>query len=286
MGQYDDAVKALCLQLPASVCRLVGAPASGSAETIRHSETLSTATRQIDALISIDGRVAHHIEFQANGEPRFDLRMLDYRLRLYRLPNLAGKQITQHVVMLGPGTIEHQLHDDQLDYAFAVHYLRDAPVAPLLADVGLAPFAVLANHPDDGHRARALRAALDLFAEVSDKQTREVLVQAATDLAALRLDEATINSTWEDSAMPIPSLIQRKYDEGVHEGVEQGIEQGIQQGIQLGRERLLASFLRQRFGQDARIPVIAKRLAAIDSDDWLARINAAAALEEFAEPDD
>jgi hypothetical protein len=277
MGQYDDAVKALCLRFPADVCRWLGAPVSGSVQAIRHSETLSTATRQVDALISIDGRFSHHIEFQANGEPRFDLRMLDYRLRLYRLPELVDTEITQHVVMLGRGTIEHQLHDDQLDYTFAVHYLRDEPVAPLLADAGLAPFAALADLPDDAHRAKALRAAFDLIAAVSDDETREMLTQAATDLAALRLDEDTIDSTWEDSAMTIPSLTQRKYDEGV--------KQGVKQGVQQGGERFVASVLRQRFGPDARIPAIAQRLAALDPDDCLARIGAAAGLDGLAEPD-
>jgi hypothetical protein len=266
MGQYDDAVKALCLQLPASICRWLGAPVSGSVEAIRHSETVPTATRQVDALISIDGRFAHHIEFQANGEPRFDLRMLDYRLRLYRLPELADKQLTQHVVMLGRGTIEHQLHDDQLDYTFAVHYLRDEPVAPLLADADLAPFAALADLPDNGHRAMALRAAFDLIAEVSDEETREVLARAATDLAAIRLDEDTIDSTWKDSAMPIPSLLQRKYDEG--------------------REGVFATILRERFGPDARIPAIARRLASLPDDRVAHVIITAAGLDELAEPDD
>jgi len=213
MGQYDDAVKALCLLLPETVCRWLGASVSGSAHAIRHSETLSAATRQVDALISVDGRAAHHIEFQADGEARFNLRMLDYRLRLYRVPELAGTELTQHAVMLGPGTIEHQLSDGQLDYAFTVHYLRDEPVAPLLADAGLAPFAPLADHPDDAQRAQTLRAALDRIAEVSDEPTRAVLARAATDLAAIRLDRDTIKCTWEDSAMPIPSLTQRMYDE-------------------------------------------------------------------------
>jgi hypothetical protein len=34
-----------------------------------------------------------------------------------------------------------------------------------------------------------------------------VLVPAAVDLANIRLDAATIRTTWEESAMPVPSFI-------------------------------------------------------------------------------
>jgi hypothetical protein len=44
--------------------------------------------------------------------------------------------------------------------------------------------------------------------------------------------------------------------------------------------------LRQRFGQDARIPAIAQRLAALGPDDCLTRISAATDLDELAEQDD
>jgi hypothetical protein len=274
VGQYDDAVKALCLLEPASLCRWLGATVSGSVRAVRRSESLSTATRQVDALIAIDDQIALHVEFQADSEPRFDLRMLDYRLRLYRLPDLVGIEIAQHVVMLGRGGIDHQLRDGQLQYTFAVHYLRDEPVAPLLADVGLAPFAALADLPDDDHRAQTLRAALDLIAGVSDDHTRAVLAQAAVDLAALRLDPATINATWEDSAMPIPSLLQRTHDEA------------LQQGREAGREEFVGSMLRRRFGHDERIAAIAHGLAALPPDDCLARITAAADLDELADPGD
>lgn len=101
-----------------------------------------------------------------------------------------------------------------------------------------------------------------------------MLAQAAVDLASLRLDPTTINTTWEDSAMPIPSLLQRTHDEA------------LQQGREEGREELVESMLRQRFGPDARIPAIAHRLATLPPDDCLARITTAADLDELVEPGD
>jgi hypothetical protein len=67
--------------------------------------------------------------------------------------------------------------------------------------------------------------------------------------------------------MPIPSLTQRMYDEG----------------LQQGREEFVASMSRQRFGPEARVHPIAHRLAALDPDDCLTRISAAADLDELAE---
>jgi hypothetical protein len=81
VGQYDDAVKALCVLEPTAVCRWLGAAVGGSARAVRHSETVPTATRQVDALLAVDDKVAVHIEFQADRERRYDLRMLDYRCR-------------------------------------------------------------------------------------------------------------------------------------------------------------------------------------------------------------
>ena len=69
--------------------------------------------------------------------------------------------------------------------------------------------------------------------------------------------------------MPIPSLTQQMYDEGRDEG----------------REEMLGTILRERFGPDARIPAIAHRLASLP-DDRAARLTITAAdLDELAEAD-
>src|SRR3954470_6907101 len=112
--------------------------------------------------------------------------MLDYRLRLYRRTEMMGRELSQHVVMLGPGRVDEGIHDRQLDYGYRVHYLAEQPVEPLLDDPALAPLAALADGPD-GQGTVVLRQALDLVASVADDLLRTVLAYAAIDLAGLRL---------------------------------------------------------------------------------------------------
>jgi flagellar biosynthesis/type III secretory pathway protein FliH len=127
-----------------------------------------------------------------------------------------------------------------------------------------------------------------------------VLVQAAVDLANIRLDAATIRTTWEESAMPVPSFIdqlredehktgrelglQEGREEGRELGLQEGREEGLEEGLQAGRAESLASLLRFRFGSDDRIPAVARRLASTDMDELVPRIERAASLDELAGP--
>jgi hypothetical protein len=91
---------------------------------------------------------------------------------------------------------------------------------------------------------------------------RTVLAYATIDLAGLRLGSDIINSTWEDTAMPIPSLLNRTFLEG--------------------QEAVVAALLRHRFADDGRIPTVAHRLAALDPDEAVTRIDKAESLDELA----
>jgi hypothetical protein len=204
----------------------------------------------------------------SSGEAFFGWRMLDYRSLLSRRPELKGMALRQHAVVLGWHRVDEGVHDDEVDYRFTVHYLRDQPVGAFLERPELAPFAVLADVPGDA-RQSALHQALDLIAPVTDDHVRSVLAHAAVELAALRLDSDTIKATWEDSAMPIPSLLNETYEEGRADGREEG------------REELVLAMLRQRFGAAEGLPVVARRLAALDPNEVLARIGRAADLAEL-----
>jgi hypothetical protein len=80
----------------------------------------------------------------------------------------------------------------------------------------------------------------------------------------------TIETTWEETTMPIPSLLNRIHNEALEEGREQGVINAA------------ASQLRIRFGDDDRIPEIATRLAALGTDAGLRRIADAATLDDLA----
>jgi hypothetical protein len=115
-----------------------------------------------------------------------------------------------------------------------------------------------------------------------------VLVQAAVDLANIRLDAATIRTTWEESAMPVPSFIdQLREDErrtGRELGLQEGRQEGRELGLQEGRAESLVSLLRYRFGDDDRIPTVARRLATAAVGDVVPQIEQATSLDELAGP--
>jgi hypothetical protein len=265
---YDSAVKALCALNPSSLCAWLGLEVSGRVEIVHHSESVPPMTRQVDALLVIGSTVAVHIEFQRAGEAGFAMRMLDYWVRLRRLPALAGRVLVQHVVVLGGGTVEDGIREHGVTFTYTVHYLRDQPPESLLADPYLCPFAALAD-VNQADRPAVLRQALDLIAAVADEPTRTVLARAAVDLAAIRLTPDIINLTWEDSAMPIPSLLQTTFDDGLEKGLEKG------------RYEVVATLLRHRFGDDPRVDEIAHRIATDDPDVALDRIDAATTLDEL-----
>jgi hypothetical protein len=237
----------------------------------------ATAARAVDALVAIGTWLVVHIEFQSSAEPRFGLRMLDYRVRLYLLPEMKGKRLRQHVIMLGDGTIEAGLRDDDLDYHYQVHYLRDEPVEPFLADPALAPLATLANVSDSDRPAVLARAAA-LIATIEDDELRVVPATAAADLALLRVGSDIIIQTWKEYAMPIPSFAEALAE---HRG-EEKYQEGLEQGLEQGRRQMVETMLRHRFGSDERIPALACRLVELGMDECLARCEQARSLDELA----
>jgi predicted transposase YdaD len=279
---YDNAMKAMCAAVPDALCRWLGVEVDGEVSSVRLAETVpALAARQVDALVAIGDALLLHIEFQSHGESAYGLRMLDYRLRLYRRTEMVGRELSQHVVMLGPGRVDEGIHDRQLDYGYRVHYLAEQPVEPLLADPALAPLAPLA-HVADRDRPLVLRRALDLIAALADDHLRTVLAYAAIDLAGLRLGRDIIDTTWEDTAMPIPSLLKRTFEEGREVGREKGRREGREEGREAGRQEMVTGMLRHRFGSDPRLQKIARRLASLDLDVYLDRLDKAESLDDLA----
>jgi predicted transposase/invertase (TIGR01784 family) len=279
--RYDNAMKAMCARVPIALCQWLGIDITGEVTPLSLSETAPTAAaRHVDALVAIGTWLVVHIEFQTSGEPRFGFRMLDYRVRLYARPELKGHQLVQHVVMLGDGTIDDGLRDIQLDYRYQVHYLRDQPVEPFLADPHLAPLASLANVPDHERPAVLSRAAA-LIDTIDDPELREVLASAAADLALLRLDLGIIRTTLEDHAMSIPSYAEELAKELAKEAAQEAAKEAAKDARDETREQMVAAMLRHRFGPDERIPALARQLAGLDPEEFYDRCDQATRLEDL-----
>lgn len=264
-NRYDDAIKAWCAADLAGLCRWLGVPVMDGPRALRLAESVPAATtRAVDLLVATDRRTVVHVEFQTRPEAGFARRMLGYWLRLDRLPELAGRTIVQHAVLLGPGRLEAGIDLPRLRFSYTVHRLADEDPERFLVDATLAPLAPL-GRVADGDRPAVLARALALVAEVADEARREVLARVTLDLAAIRLDTATIKATWEESAMPVPSFLNQLYEEGFEEGLE----------------RAAASLLVVRFGDDPRARKVAARLARLGATDCMRRIETAASLDEL-----
>jgi flagellar biosynthesis/type III secretory pathway protein FliH len=151
----------------------------------------------------------------------------------------------------------------------------DAVKALCAVDVSAlcAPYAVLAHVPNDMRRS-VLTRALAVVAEVSDPHHREVLARAAVDLAAIRLDPATIEAAWEESPMPVPSLLNQIHQQALQLGRAEGREEGLEEAV--------ASLLRVRFGDDGRIAAVAEALARRGATEAMAAIEAAPSLDDLS----
>ena len=88
-----------------------------------------------------------------------------------------------------------------------------------------------------------------------------------------------MTTTWEDFAM---SSVEIEYIRTMARTRMEGFERGRLEG----RAELIRAMPCQRFDAGSRSFAIADRLALLDYHDCVARISAAADLDELAEPDD
>jgi hypothetical protein len=277
---YDDALKALWPADLAGLCRWLGVPVEG--EPVRLAESVPAATtRAVDLLVSVRPGRAVHIEFQTRPERRFPWRMLDYRVRLSGLRDLAGSTIEQHAVLLGAGRLAAGIDEPGLSFSYAVHHLQDEDPEQFLAEPALAPFASLARL-SQGARSAVLARALQLIATAPDRARRETFVRATVNLAELYLAPATIESIREDHTMPLPTGFDDYLRDKAREAGLEGRELELEQGRKRGLEQAAESLLRVRFGDDPLIGHIARRLARLGAEACMRRIEAAADLDELA----
>jgi hypothetical protein len=96
------------------------------------------------------------------------------------------------------------------------------------------------------------------IADVDDKWRPDVLLVAA------RIESSTIDQVWKELPMPIPTSEQYRYEEGLTEG----------------EARAIAEALQDRFGDDTRLPEIARHLAA-QGTGWFKRVMAAESLDDL-----
>lgn len=156
-----------------------------------------------DDVILIGGDRVVRLTFQSEVDPGFGHRMLRDWLCLARMPELAGRSVEQHVVVLGDADVASGIDEPNLSYSYTVHAVRDLHAERLLGDPAWAPLAALAQPPPGSDRAAVLRAAFDLIAAVGDSELQRALAVAAASLARVRLALEIIDRAWNESSLDL-----------------------------------------------------------------------------------
>ncbi len=284
---YDDAMKLLAEDDLSAVLSVVGVDGRG-AEPIA-TELPGSATRA-DLLAQTRAGIVH-VEFVKDVAPDLDLRMLDYRLRLRRRDRRIP--IQQYVLALTEVTVPDCYADPDArgpTCSWSVVRLSDLDPAGLLSTPTTAPLAPLACG-NGAERAAYLTSATELIKADTDPDRSARLVGAAITLASIVLPGSVIITALREANMPVPvrdtPLGRELFEEGRREGRAEGRQEGRQEGREAGRraaaEQMATAWLRERFGDDARIPGLAARLADLSDEDRIARITGATSLDGLLE---
>lgn len=189
-----------------------------------------------------------HLEFQTNTDENLPFRILDYRLRLYRL--YPQKTVIQVVIYLRKTSSSlakqnyFQLQDTR--HYFQVIRLWEMPSELFLQSKGLLPFAILSQTEN---RENTLRQVRDKIEEVEARRQKSNLAASTAILAGLVLKQETIKLLLKNDIMKESVIYQEILAEGKAEGEAKGEAKGIAKGRREGEISLILRLLNRRFGE-------------------------------------
>jgi hypothetical protein len=254
---YDRAMRSLVQSDPPTVCRLLGLP---ELSVQVQPSVLSNTSLTADLILRLGPQRLANIEYVTTVRPGLVTQLLGYRFAIMR--DYPDHELTQHVIVLGDGTVRG--HDELTRWHFVLElhvlYLRHLEAAAFLKDPRTAPLAVLARG-STAERAHALEAALRVIDE-SNVDHSGLLYNAAGALAAIRLDTDMIGKIVREATMSAKTaeeIFQMFRDVG---WADPFIRQGRQEGLRQGRQQILARLIEKRFGPHAHTESLAERLSA------------------------
>lgn len=251
---FDRAMRRVAEGDLTAFCRWLEVDLTGPAQIL--SGSFPAATLHADLLVQVSPDRLMHVEYMRSPPADLAVRMIGYRASIMR--SHPGMQVSQHAIVLGEGRVR-SADDPENGFTLGLHtiYLRDCDPLPLLSVPGLAPLAVLARG-DRSIRARSLVAAVSVIQAQTEAGPQQAqLLEAAAVLATIRLDGHTIDQIRRESGLSVESIADFYSETEVgRELVNRGIEQGLERSGQM-----LATLLRDRFGDRPEIPEIVGRLA-------------------------
>ena len=228
---YDSICKFIAAQFPEDMARwLLGKPLPLT--ELKPSE-LSLEPIRADSLIFLQSEeLILHIEFQTQPDKDIPFRMLDYRIRGYRL--YPQKEMTQVVIYLretGSDLTQQTIFElRETRHKFQVIRLWEVPCDVLLESKGLLPFAVLGK---TSNRENILRQISQQIEEIPDRREKSNVTASTSILAGLVLSKDIIQRLLREDIMKESVIYQEIKTEGRQEG----------------EANLIIRLLTRRFGQ-------------------------------------
>ena len=187
---------------------------------------LSNEPIRADSLILLQSEdLVLHIEFQTDADKTMPLRMLDYRIRVYR--RYPEKEMRQVVIYLRPTNSElvqqNSFRLSKTYHEFEVIRLWETPTESFLNSLGLLPFAALSqtNEP-----RIVLGRVAEVINEITDKNLKSNLTAATAILANLVISEEVIKSIFRSDIMQESAIYQEIYHAGELKGELKGKQEG------------------------------------------------------------
>ncbi len=219
---YDNVLKRLAAKYPSALVQWLLAV---DAEDIEQEPTeLNRESIRSDAVYFLPqlGQILQ-IEFQTEPQsnPPIPLRMLDYWVGLYRKYRYPIEQV---VIFLRPTNAEvvftEQFAEGNTTHRYRVIRIWEQDPAPLLANPGLLPLAVLARTTAPTSLLQQVAAQVELIEEPG--QQREI--SAYTEiLAGLKFDKDLIRRYLREELMRESVIYQEIRQEALQEGLEREI---------------------------------------------------------------
>ena len=221
---YDNVLKRLAQEYPAAFVQWL--LAVDAVDIQKLPTELSLEPVRSDAVYFLPQlRQILHIEFQTepHSNPAIPLRMLDYWVRLYRQHR---RPIEQVVIFLNPTTSE-VVFTEEFAVGNTVHRYRvirmwEQEPAPLLANPGLLPLAVLARTDAP---TSLLQQVAELVEQIDEPQQQREISAYTEILAGLKFDKNLIRRFLREELMRESVIYQEIQQEALQRGVEQGQQQ-------------------------------------------------------------
>jgi len=242
---YDNVLKRIAAEYPFALVQWLG---YANVEDIEQEPTeLNRESIRSDAVFFLPqlGRILQ-IEFQTEpqSDPPIPLRILDYWIGLHRKYRCPIEQV---VIFLKPTNAEvaftEEFVEENTRHRYRVIRIWEQDPAPLLANPGLLPLAVLARTDAPTSLLQQVATRVDMIEERRQKSD----ISAYTEiLAGLKFDKDLIRRFLREELMR-ESVI---YQEILQQGRQQGRQEGLQEGFQREAATLvLRQLAHRRLGQ-------------------------------------